>query len=133
MIGVMENKEVHLYSQMGLQLRIPNRIMFLRPNIDFGYQQRSWAERRRLELRWILKKRIAFRNSIIKLTLKVITFPLPLLLAYTIAYFFLVTVNYRGGIMLGILLAEIIIIGYIGLWEFIGCINSDPDKVQLKR
>ena len=129
----MDIREISFLSQMGMQVQIPNRHFFLRP-ICVDFEKQSWAERKRDALIWKKKKFIAFRNLVIKIILRIITLPLPFLPAYYAAYFIVETLNYkRNGVMIGIVLAEIVIICFIFLWEVIGLINSDPDDVILKR
>lgn len=126
-------KSLLLLSTIGMQVRMPNRMFCIIPCHDLNTLKISWAERTRNKLVFKLRKRIALRNLIFKITLWIGTFPIPFMLAYKIAYFIVVTIKYKNGVLTGILLAEFIIICFIVLFELISLINHDSERVIINR
>jgi hypothetical protein len=114
------------FKSAGIQIHSPTRcfdLVFVAPE----YKPPSWAEIRRDELRWKLRKWVAFRNKCVVAGIMTVSIILSfLLLLWTLT----LPLNSSNRFQIGLIIAMLNVIVHLKATTYIEC---DPNYVKIKR
>lgn len=114
------------FKSAGIQIHSPTRcvdLVFVAPE----YKPATWAEKRRDELRWKLRKWVAFKNKCLVAGIMTVSIILSfLLLLWTLTIPF----DPRSRFHIGIIIGMLNVIVHLKATTYIEC---DPNYVKIKR